>query len=772
MKRILVFGFLMLLIFSWQVCIGQEFSTRHQELNGNFVVTANIWKIDAENDYLFIQPIGLGVDLGTSFAPAESWGKCELLKVSVAKDAEIILLGNTDKLGIVDNDPKPITLEDLMVSDQAWISIDKYFSPKDISWRENIKHIKVLPRPGYLSTIENPLTLAPKELLPYLTENIISCDFSIMETAVSPKTGIVRGDLTQITALIRDYGFAEEYTVKFLLDTGAELGPVETRRTGGINNLAMVQWYIPEDMIGHKTIKVAIVLREKVTKDPNKGNNEVFIQVDILEGTREGFYVGIPAAGKKKIGCVIFQSTTFPTEDTEQLVSQTYNDSDALNVAYESHCLNMGGKLTFDFMLNPDSKNDLSLFYLQEFMRSESIEHTGKELIFPEIEIIGPFLQRLPLDANPALYFENCALERGVELKKYDIISYIYVVPVDEAVKNNVWPGMAYRDYRTFFTEVKVFKFTVSDFGGWQIGNATTNLEEYRRMFRQHNAIGVFIHEVMHMFGANDHYSGYASMGTPDIMTSNVLNINYITAEEIGWADRNHNGIIDAEEPYLYQFHGPSDILYPKWDADMNGVIDVSDLMFVCKYMGEEISPSHNNPNPDANRDGVVNILDLILVANHFGESSTAAAPSKDGWQVKAEDLPLLQQICRELENVPQKDTDTLRALELIRRLISSAEVPVTALGQNYPNPFNPETWIPFQLAEPAEVDIKIYSATGQLVRELNLGHKPAGFYSERNKAAYWDGRNDTGEKVSSGIYFYIIKAGDFTATKKLVISK
>ena len=93
-------------------------------------------------------------------------------------------------------------------------------------------------------------------------------------------------------------------------------------------------------------------------------------------------------------------------------------------------------------------------------------------------------------------------------------------------------------------------------------------------------------------------------------------------------------------------------------------------------------------------------------------------------------------------------------------------------LFQNYPNPFNPETWIPYQLAEGAEIDVKIYSATGQLVRSLALGRKPAGFYTDRNKAAYWDGKNEAGEHVSSGVYFYSIKAGDFIATKKLVIAK
>ena len=92
------------------------------------------------------------------------------------------------------------------------------------------------------------------------------------------------------------------------------------------------------------------------------------------------------------------------------------------------------------------------------------------------------------------------------------------------------------------------------------------------------------------------------------------------------------------------------------------------------------------------------------------------------------------------------------------------------ALLPNYPNPFNPETWIPYQLSEDSEVVIKIYSVRGELVRELQLGHKSAGQYLNREKSAYWDGRNTTGERVSSGVYFYSIQAGKFTATRRMIV--
>lgn len=94
----------------------------------------------------------------------------------------------------------------------------------------------------------------------------------------------------------------------------------------------------------------------------------------------------------------------------------------------------------------------------------------------------------------------------------------------------------------------------------------------------------------------------------------------------------------------------------------------------------------------------------------------------------------------------------------------------VTSLGWVFPCPGNPDVWIPFTLAEAKHVIIRIYNAPGGLVRTLNLGHKPAGFYTTKEKAAYWDGKNEAGEYVSSGLYFYTIQAGEFIATKKMVI--
>ena len=107
-----------------------------------------------------------------------------------------------------------------------------------------------------------------------------------------------------------------------------------------------------------------------------------------------------------------------------------------------------------------------------------------------------------------------------------------------------------------------------------------------------------------------------------------------------------------------------------------------------------------------------------------------------------------------------------------LQQLLASLLPEKTALLANYPNPFNPETWLPYHLAEAANVTVRIYAADGALVRTLALGHQVAGIYESRDRAAYWDGRNELGESVASGVYFYTFQAGDFTATRKMLIRK
>ncbi|MBM3242075.1 T9SS type A sorting domain-containing protein [Candidatus Poribacteria bacterium] len=95
-----------------------------------------------------------------------------------------------------------------------------------------------------------------------------------------------------------------------------------------------------------------------------------------------------------------------------------------------------------------------------------------------------------------------------------------------------------------------------------------------------------------------------------------------------------------------------------------------------------------------------------------------------------------------------------------------------TDLYANYPNPFNPDTWIPYSLSPDSDVTIRIYNSAGRLVRTLNLGRQVAGIYMDKDKAAYWDGKDDLGQQVASGVYYYTLRAGDFSATRKMVILK
>jgi len=105
-------------------------------------------------------------------------------------------------------------------------------------------------------------------------------------------------------------------------------------------------------------------------------------------------------------------------------------------------------------------------------------------------------------------------------------------------------------------------------------------------------------------------------------------------------------------------------------------------------------------------------------------------------------------------------------------RLTTIGNIKQTALLQNYPNPFNPETWIPYQLADDALVTLNIYDQSGRIVRRLEIGHQKLGVYQDKENAAYWDGRNQNGERVTSGTYYYQLRAGDYSSLKRMAIVK
>ncbi len=150
----------------------------------------------------------------------------------------------------------------------------------------------------------------------------------------------------------------------------------------------------------------------------------------------------------------------------------------------------------------------------------------------------------------------------------------------------------------------------------------------------------------------------------------------------------------------------------------------------------------------------------------------TPGAPSVVGMKFTDAEIERIEAQVALLVATNDRSPAAMQTLAHLRRLIAAARPTQTQLLANYPNPFNPETWIPYHLAKDADVSLTIYDLNGQVVRELALGHQAAGMYQRRSRAAYWDGKNAFGESVASGIYFYTFTAGEFTATRKMLIWK
>ena len=206
----------------------------------------------------------------------------------------------------------------------------------------------------------------------------------------------------------------------------------------------------------------------------------------------------------------------------------------------------------------------------------------------------------------------------------------------------------------------------------------------------------------------------------------------------------------------------------PAWDVNEDGKIDSTDLALVAAALGTN---SPENPRLDVNGDGTVDIQDFILVVTHLDEAAGAAAPALVALPERLTP-ETLQQVLDLLRTQNDGSLAFQRAIANLEQLLAALMPKETVLLANYPNPFNPETWIPYQLAEPAEVTLRIYAIKGELVRTLALGHQLAGIYQTRTRAAYWDGKNEIGEPVASGIYFYTLTASEFTSTRKMLIRK
>ena len=221
-------------------------------------------------------------------------------------------------------------------------------------------------------------------------------------------------------------------------------------------------------------------------------------------------------------------------------------------------------------------------------------------------------------------------------------------------------------------------------------------------------------------------------------------------------------------------------------DANNDGVVNILDLVAVSGQLGQ----TGDGLSGDVNDDGVVNILDLVAVSARFGETTTPQAPiargrllSPDASSGDASPTVGGKSLSRLNSEMIQNWIDMAhaaddgspafrRGIAVLERLLSALTPKATVLLPNYPNPFNPETWIPYHLAHAADVQVTIYDTKGAVVRWLDLGYQPAGYYTDRAKAAYWDGRNESGESVASGVYFYQLRAGGYSALRRMVIVK
>ena len=201
-------------------------------------------------------------------------------------------------------------------------------------------------------------------------------------------------------------------------------------------------------------------------------------------------------------------------------------------------------------------------------------------------------------------------------------------------------------------------------------------------------------------------------------------------------------------------------------DVNGDGRVNIFDLASVASQFGNQ----GQNLAADVNHDGVVDVRDLVLVASIFGDA--AAAPSAQPQTSEILTAAEVRQWLTDAKALEVRDPVMERGVVVLQQLLVSLTPAETELLANYPNPFNPETWIPYRLAEDAFVTLTIYDQTGHVVRTLDVGHQTAAVYENRSRAIYWDGRNQVGETVASGVYFYHLSAGDYSATRKMLILK
>ena len=203
-----------------------------------------------------------------------------------------------------------------------------------------------------------------------------------------------------------------------------------------------------------------------------------------------------------------------------------------------------------------------------------------------------------------------------------------------------------------------------------------------------------------------------------------------------------------------------------KYDVNSDGTVDNTDASLVIDALGTR------NARDDVNGDGTVNFLDVVLVFDNR-DAGVAGAPTIVGnLKLTAIQIERIEEQIDLLITTNDRSPSAMRVLVYLQQLLATARPEKTQLFANYPNPFNPETWIPYELAADTHVKIRIYNTHGVMVRSLSLGHQSAGYYTGRDRAVYWDGRNALGEQVASGLYFYQLETDEMSLMRKMVILK
>ena len=247
------------------------------------------------------------------------------------------------------------------------------------------------------------------------------------------------------------------------------------------------------------------------------------------------------------------------------------------------------------------------------------------------------------------------------------------------------------------------------------------------------------------------------------------------------------SGAVQSTRPIAYLHQSIVENQFAPTDVNRDGQVDLYDATLVVENFGK------NDSQFDINGDGIIGIKDLAEIVTYLriflrdirycalvprspvhnrSQHATIGADlvSDGNMRVSQETV---QQWLTILHQTDDGSLTFKEAIALLKTLLYPTLPKKTTLFANYPNPFNPETWMPYYLATGADVTITIYDATGSLVRQLNIGYQVPGYYTTRNRAAYWNGTSETGESVASGIYYYTLTTGNNNSvTRKMVILK